>query len=305
MNNHAPVFVIGVHRSGTSLLNLMLDGSSTLWIPYESHFIVKLHKMGLTEKDFGTHAFRRGLVESILGDEYVRGWEVSVCADDVDLSRCTDLASTVNAVYSAHAARAGKQRWGDKTPSYVMHADRLNELFPHCLFVHIVRDGRDVARSVVKRDWGPNDFVSALRGWARKVELAEKMLGMLAPSRRMTLRFEDLVASPEQELGRVCDFLGIPFEGAMLDYPARAEGKVGGRAAAHHSHLKEPLRTDLTSRWKRGLSSVDQAIAHEVAGEMLAWFGYEPGRRNHPFKELGKLRHRVHERRGWRRGECR
>jgi hypothetical protein len=295
-----PVFIIGVHRSGTSLLNMMLDGSSELWIPYESHFIAKLRKKYPDDGAFASRDFRRSLIGEILDDEYVRGWEVRVEPGEIDPDRCLSFAGTIDAVYAAHAARAGKTRWGDKTPSYVMHADLLNALFPECRFVHLVRDGRDVAASVVRQHWGENDYVSALKAWARKAELAERMLAMLPASRRMTLRYEDLVARPEENLKKVCAFLELEYEPAMLSYQQRSAGKVGRRIQAHHANLLQAPRTDLALKWKRTLPPVDQAIAEEVAGGMLAEFGYDKGRLNHPFKGLAKLRHRLRESRGWR-----
>ncbi|WP_029897881.1 sulfotransferase family protein [Desulfohalovibrio reitneri] len=298
-----PVFVVGVHRSGTTLLNLMLDSHSQLWIPYESHFIVRLHRKYVLngQGDFESPVFRRALVEEILGDHFVKDWEVDVTPDEVDVDACRDLSSAIDAVYSAHAAKAGKTRWGDKTPSYVYHADLLNELFPECKFIHLVRDGRDVARSVVRRHWGPDDLVSALREWARKVEVCDKMLRMLPPGRRSTLRYEDLVEKPGDSLRGLCEFLDLPFEESMLQYQGRSAEKLGQRrSSTYHSGLMGAPSKDFVQQWKREMSPVDQSIAQEVAGEMLDYFGYEPGRRNHPLKAWGRFRHKIDERRSWK-----
>jgi hypothetical protein len=280
---------------------MMLDGGSELWIPYESHFITRLHRKLRDGADFSSPSFRRELVRTILEDEYRKGWDVDVSMEEIDLDACRDLGSTVDTIYSAHMVKAGKTRWGDKSPSYVMQADVLNELFPESQFVHIVRDGRDVARSVVRMFWGPDDYISALREWTRKVELVERMLRMLPPERHMTMRYEDLVAEPEGMLRAVCGFLGMDYEDSMLGYTDRAVSKVGGRVNAHHAHLLEKPRKDLAQRWRREMGGIDQAIAHEVAGPMLNAYGYETGRRNHPLKLFGVLRHKYAENRSWRR----
>lgn len=287
-----PFFVVGVDRSGTTLLTLLLDGHSQLWIPNESHFFVEYyHKYN--GGDYSGTAFRKELVSRILSEKYVSDWAVTIQADDVDFEQCTDLPSTIAAVYSAHARKEGKSIWGDKTPRYISHIDILNRLFPDARYIHIVRDGRDVASSIVKQWWGANDYLSALDSWARRIEMGHKMLNMLPESRVMEVRFEDLVAQPESHVKSLCAFLGVPFEPGMMDYTQSAASKVAGRITAHHSGLTKAPDISQTFRWKKSLSDPDQALSYSVAGKMLEHYGYESGTTKSWLKYPYMVKHRF------------
>jgi hypothetical protein len=283
-----PVFVIGVDRSGTTLLSMMLGMHSLLWIPYESHFHVELYNKYHNDPNIGDFDYNNMILKEIFNQKYVLEWH-SVRPDIIDVSKCKSLSCIFNEFHLSYAHAQGKKLWGDKTPKYIVHLDVINDLFPNARFVHIVRDGRDVARSLVGMWWGPNDFVSALEYWARRVELGTKMLNMLPSERRMQIRYEDLVTSPQKELVRITEFLGIPFESHMLDYNMKSSSSVGGRIEKHHSNLLLSPQSNLTYKWKRNLSSADQSLAWQIAGSMLQKFGYDSGVENHPLRLFKKI----------------
>jgi LPS sulfotransferase NodH len=301
MTANSPFFLIGVARSGTTLLSLMLDSHSRIAIPYESHFIVPYYRDRQRWSDLHDPARRIELVTSILREPAVRHWDQQLQLDEIDLDRCTSLAGTVEAVFSAYARRCGKEIWGDKTPSYTAEIHILNKLFPNARFVHIIRDGRDVARSLVEQWWGPNDFMTALRYWSETVSCARKMLQMLPEDRFVEVKFEDLVADPVREVRKVTDLLGVAFEPDMVNrYTAKAREKVGEHANRHHVHLSERPSPKQAFKWREALTPADQAVAHEIAGPVLAELGYPAGTTHHPFKLLRKGYHRLRESYEWR-----
>ncbi|MPZ18419.1 MAG: hypothetical protein GEV06_10970 [Luteitalea sp.] len=297
----APIFIIGLNRSGTTLLRLMLDAHSRIAIPNESHFFIRYYERRAALGDLGEPERRLALVQEILAERYVQLWDRKLTPSDIDLDRCTSLEETIRQLYLAYARTFGKDLWGDKTPEYATEAHILNRLFPDARFIHLIRDGRDVALSIIQQKWGPNDFVTAVRSWAEDVTWTRKMLGMLPADRCVELRFEDLVAQPEAELRRLTDFIGVEFEEKMLQYSEGAETKVGGNIRTPiHGHLSDrPLATQAL-KWMRTLSAADQAVAHELAGRALADLGYPPGVTGHPFRILRKGYHRVREGVAWR-----
>jgi hypothetical protein len=118
------------------------------------------------------------------------------------------------------------------------------------------------------------------------------MLRVLPDDRYIELRFEDLVQDPAQELVRITDFLGVAFEPAMIeDYPARSGAKFNGKLPRHHVHLAEKPSPAQSYKWMRQMSRIDQAIAYEIAGPLLADLGYPKGTAKHPLKVLGKAAH--------------
>ena len=295
-----PVFIVGVDRSGTTLLTMMLDMNSKLWIPNESHFIVDYFEKYQIDENIQNYDFRRKIVREILNERYVLDWDIAITEDQVDVSECRTLSDVISAFYQTCASSKGKLLWGDKTPRYLVHVDVLNKLFPEARFIHIIRDGRDVAESISQMWWGANDFASALKSWERRVEIGHKMLNMLPQQRWMELRFEDLVLDTKKELRRVTDFLQLPFEESMLGYSSVAADKVGGRIHKHHSGLMQAPQASETYRWKNRLSHADQALAWQIAGRMLKHFQYEEGVTKHHLRLARSLYYSVLESWNWR-----
>ncbi|NRB40050.1 MAG: sulfotransferase [Pseudomonadales bacterium] len=146
-----PVFLVGVDWSGTTLLSLILGSHSKIAIPYESKFITAYFRKNIAIEGFTDDAERRSVANSILAEPYVKDWGAELTVDDVDLTLCNDLSSTISTIYETYAVKKGKVIWGDKDPAYTTDIDILNKLFPDAKYIHIVRDGRDVALSIVKQ----------------------------------------------------------------------------------------------------------------------------------------------------------
>jgi hypothetical protein len=182
-------------------------------------------------------------------------------------------AQLVDSVFAALAAAQGKQRWGDKTPSYLLEMDTLWTLFPGCRFIHLVRDGRDVALSLQALSWGSRDLLRVAQDWRWKVTMGRKM-GRMVPDHYLEIHFEDLVVSPRDTLQRVCEFIGERFEEAMLDYSDTAADAMPAGSLVWHSSSVRPPDADKAGAWRTRMGRVDQALFDSVAGETLAMFGY-------------------------------
>ncbi len=172
------------------------------------------------------------------------------------------FARFLERLFGEHCRVADKPRWINKTPAYVHLLPVLDRLFPDQRFVHCVRDGRDVAASVVTRPWGPKTHLQGGEWWARKV-LDGVRWGQAHPERYLEVRYEDLLVDPEPTLRRVSSFLGVADEsgaiaarytgdGTRLD-PSRAGGwtttftsaeiaAFEGRHATLLEHLGYPRR---------------------------------------------------------------
>src|SRR5262249_41700397 len=138
---HAPVVILGVSRSGTTLLKEMVGRHSRLAIPTESYFITQL---------WDRHGARPDR-EVFLADvsRLARVREGGGSAADVPdrLSGQPSVAEAIGAIYAAYAAAQGKERYGDKTPLYMQSLATVARAFPDAQYVHVVRDGRDAGLS--------------------------------------------------------------------------------------------------------------------------------------------------------------
>ncbi|MCC6224097.1 MAG: sulfotransferase [Thermoleophilia bacterium] len=276
-----PLFVLGVRRSGTTLLRVMLDRHPELAIPDESYFIPQLAARHRGRLDPG--AFEDDLRRL----PALAAWGVAASDVRARLRPGATVADGIRAVYELYAARRGKRRWGDKTPLYMRYLPLLERLFPDARYVHLVRDGRDVALSflsvpagIMTESWGhPRDAGAFACQWRTEV-LAARELGRRAGDRYLEVRYEALVADPPRELERICAHGALVYNSGMLDYA----GTVDVSRKAHQQSLLRPPTPGLRD-WRAAMAPGTVDAFESVAGDVLAGLGYtvsSPGRAGGP-----------------------
>jgi hypothetical protein len=276
-----PIFVIGAPRSGTTLLRYVLCSHPRIHIPPESNFIPRF--LGrIPRGEFKRPNAFRVLETMMTYRSFFEDWRGERLDPAGFLEGLPDLeASTIiDAVFSEYARQYGAERWGDKSPIYTMHVEAIARAFPTAQFIHIIRDGRDVALSMQQNYRGRRffyiDVYYAARSWKRRVLHASAAGARLGPSRYLELKYEDLTASPETVIRGLCEFLGERFDPAMLQ-PSR-EAARHHHSRGIHAATREPLTTSRSGRWRSEMSLRDQRLVQAVAGDLLAAVGYEVAR---------------------------
>lgn len=264
-----PFFIVGSARSGTSLLRLMLNAHPEVAVPSESRFVVEFWD---GRDDVVVDEF----LERLAGYHLFVHWQVpidSVRAEIGDARSC-GYAEAVAGAYRAFARAHGKTRWGDKTPRYVEHIPFLAGLFPGARFVHLVRDGRNVALSYANVPFGPKTVARAARLWARRVEAGVRDGRALPAGDYLELRYEDLIDDSEAELKALCGFLDIGFDPGMLDHAERAGDVILDRARKYNPLIAQ--RPVARARdWTHNMKASHVKVFEAVAGDALSALGYE------------------------------
>jgi len=104
-----------------------------------------------------------------------------------------------------------KRYFGDSTPVNIMQADLINQLLPRSKFIHVIRDGRDVASSVVKEKWGPSEHFAALDWWKKRMVTGQMALSKIKTENKLELRIEVLVIHQrEATFEKIKAFLDLP-----------------------------------------------------------------------------------------------
>jgi sulfotransferase family protein len=266
------VIVLGVRRSGTTLLRVMLDRNRALAIPDESYFVPQLAQRHPTPVD--PSAF----LDDLRRLPTLVEWRLSPDAVSGRLRAGMTTGEAIGAVFAAYAAGHGKERWGDKTPLYMQHLGLLERLFPDARYVHLIRDGRDAAlsflsvpRGLMTEGWGhPRDVRGFACQWASEIRAARSLGSRLRPDRYLELRYERLVAEPEAIVRRACAFAGLEFDAAMLDYV----GRTDSARKEHQQRLNEPPRRGVRD-WRAEMAPGDRRAFEDVAGALLDALGYD------------------------------
>jgi hypothetical protein len=284
---HPAVFVVGVARSGTTLLRLQLDSHPELAIPPETGFGALLTSFG--ERPIGPD----GLLDALAGlptwpDLGIDRAQLGAAFAELDE---WNAGAGLRAYYRAYAAMHGKARWGDKTPGNIAHMPALANAFPEARFIHIIRDGRDVAASLRGLPFAPGDgSVAAVAAhWRDSVDRAQRA-GATLPHYR-EVRYETLVTDPEATLRGLCDFAELAFDPAMLRAHEGARDRLAElrsvrleedgfvrlpdntRVRARTLGPPDPARV---GRWREALTEHDVVSFEALAGGALSALGYEP-----------------------------
>jgi hypothetical protein len=267
-----PLFVLGVSRSGTTMLRVILDRSPGIAIPDETFFVPQLAHRHRGEVD------PQELLDDVRRMPRIAAWGVPAEAFSARLRAGMSTSEALDAVFSAYAAKHGKPRWGDKTPMYLRHLGLVDRLFPEAQYVHLIRDGRDAAlafldmpEGVVTRTWAhPRSPAAFACEWRTEVQRARELGRRVGRSRYHEVRYEDLVSDTEGVVRSICEFAGLPFEPEMLEFA----GAVDVSAKPHHQRLLQPPTRGLRE-WRTQMSADDARAFEAIAGDLLADLGYE------------------------------
>jgi len=263
-----PFFIVGSARSGTTLLRLMLNAHEKVAVPPESRFIVELWD-GHEEVDI------ERLLKNLAAHKRFQAWDLPIDAVRHELEAArgkVKFATVMEAAFGAYARVNGKPRWGDKTPRYVEHIPFIAGLWPESKFIHLIRDGRNVALSYGNVPFGPKNVAQAAKLWADRVAMGCRDGRALATGHYIEIRYEDLVDDASGEAKDLCEFLELDFDPGMLDYTERARDAVLTRASQFNPHLTE--KPNKTRSWETEMPDKQVEVFETVAADVLNELGY-------------------------------
>ena len=273
------VLIMSSERSGSNLLRSILGSHSQLASPIAIHYTSHLAPYAMFYGDLTDPARQRVLAEDLLELAYLHiyPWEVELTVDDV-LAHLTrpGFWGVVDATYRAYAAAEGKTGWVCKDNHLFDHAVNVMAQVEDVHILYLVRDGRDVACSYFKVAGGPKTIGSAARMWKRDQRTATDVHNNFAPrGRSMLVRYEDLVNDPVAMTQAVCDFLGLPYEEAMLAFHTSALNNSMAESSAYWKNLSKPISNKSVGRYRTTLSAQEIARYERIAGPELALLGYD------------------------------
>ena len=217
-------FIVGTGRSGTTLMAQIMNANSKVCVPGELQIVFEYSNNGARLAEIFSS---RGNL-SLQAEDYIKLVQQR-CPHDLQAYYdyhaffqqrdypIMSLKELLTELYSDIAHSQGKTMFAEQTPWYGQNIELLDELFSGAKFIHMVRDGRDVAISYARTPWWHNDVDLNLERWEKEVNKIENDGTLLLDGRLLTIRYEDLVLAPVETVTNICSFLGVPFEETMLD----------------------------------------------------------------------------------------
>jgi hypothetical protein len=282
-----PIFVVGAPRSGTTLLQLILNAHPDVAIHGEIHFFDEILQLKTEIPGFETEQDR----DKFLGQlgrtnalQYVPGLQPRL---EVVRKRLGTAASPGYELFflllmQAFAEESGASRFGEKTPQNIRYLPELSEIFPEAKIVHIVRDPRDVVTSLMRMPWAPDSVVLNAIKW--KIDMLYMHDYLESGGAAHELRYEDLVAEPESTLRALCRFLDVPWDPVMLAFNRSADANI--QDEPWKAGTRRELNASAVSGWKNKLSPSEARVVQLATSPFLQHYGYE----REPIRAAGVLR---------------
>ena len=243
--NYQPIFLVGSVRSGTTLLRLMLDHHPDLAFHHESEFIVtqvpRSHQLWPNMNDYW---------------DWLESDRIFLHSN-FSIDRSLPYPDLVKSFLAQKQARDGKPLVG---ATVHIDFDILPRIWPDAKYIHLVRDPRDVSRSVIQMGWAGN-YWHAADTWRIAEKCWDRLLGLIPNGSFIEIHYEDLIRDHFAELTRICHFIGIDYSGKMLDY---ASNSTYG--------LPDPT---LTEQWKSKLSNAEISIVEAKCHELMTLRNYD------------------------------
>jgi hypothetical protein len=255
------IFMGGCGRSGTTLLRETLNRHPKIFCGPETSM-------------FGLPFWPQNIAKM---------WNVDEKKIKRDAGQSKNLIQYAEEFYSYHSAAMRKSRAADKTPNNVRVIGKLLTWFPKGIFIHVIRDGRDVACSLrhhpkeilVNGQIVANHISRPITECAtRWLTDTSNGLAYRNHPRYYELRYEDLVTKPEITLRLLCDFIGEEFCSQMLDPQAAITDSMDAGRLVNNQNSKDKISTQSIGRWQEDLCYQERHDFMDVAGELLLSLDY-------------------------------
>lgn len=275
MPSSKPIFMVNAPRSGSTLLRLILDAHPKLAVPPPTWLYEMIYPFLYSYGDLTIKANYRALAEDILESPVIKNWKMDLSADQmVEAATEQTFAGLYDALHRIYSEKHGKIRWGEKSPRDSYWIDEIRNDFSDAQFVHIVRDGRDMAIDIAtSAAMAPSNPFSGVHIWLDYNRAVLEAASRLNRKNYYRMRYEDLCADPENELKKLCAYLCEDFDPGMLAHYQTPSAKAWS-SIPNHQKAGRPITKEYCGMYLKRLRPKDRAFLNYVIHDMLTEFGY-------------------------------
>ncbi len=283
------VFIVGRGRSGTSLLQTIFDTNPSVKTANESSFILHLKQKYTRVKIWNDNILNEFILDLYKDTKFAYLWGIN--PDDIkkniSLYALSDLSFPIlcKIVYLTISSPFPKEKTTlivDKNPIYSLFINDLIAVFPDAKFIHLIRDYRDNIISS-RKAFKIKDIALLAQRWKRNNTYIEK-IKKVYNSKFYSLKYEDLVNSPNTYISEICDFTGIIFQKEMLDFHKTTNKIYTNKSNEYsvmndlvkniHLNLLNPINTNQINQWNKELSISEIEIIDYITSNFATQYSY-------------------------------
>jgi len=259
-----PIFIIGCPRSGTTLTRVILDSHPNICCGPETHLFKNI---------------------KIFKEKIFNYWKMLMPYGVDEVSFNSQLKEVFSIFPNNYMKIKNKKRWAEKTPDNIFLVDFIDDLYPNCQFINIIRDGRDVVSSYKKR-WGRITIFKAIKAWNKSMDLTCSFHSKFDSSRYLEIRYEDLVLHPVEQTKKIMDFLGEKWTSSLVEHHKSKHDfwynldKVSDEDVKKENKEilgspNKPIFDSSIGIWKKKLNIFEKVLVNIALKNNLIKFGYK------------------------------
>ncbi|MCW8900536.1 MAG: sulfotransferase [Gammaproteobacteria bacterium] len=272
------IFMVGEQRSGSNLLRLILNESSSIAAPHPPHILQRFMPLLPVYGDLNNQGAFKKLIEDVcrLVELNPVPWDKVKLDRKEILNRCQEksLIAVYGAVMDLYAEAHNATAWMCKSMQNIQWAEDINRYFNNPKYIYLYRDPRDVTLSFTKAVIGEKHPYFIARQWN---ELQNLCIAQLNEHKEtiFPLSYENLLADPENMVKDLCQFLDIEFSKNMLDFHTSKEAERSAKSSSLWENLSQPIKSNNSKKFLNEFTTDEIRIIESITGEVMDTLGYE------------------------------
>lgn len=257
LRDASPLFLIGVPRSGTTILANLINSHSRILMTHETSVFLQLHEI-ITKNPLG------GSAGHLFGKTYKELWSQHV------LEHTKLLIESFYCKIAKQQSRGPLSFWGEKHPHFERCLPWLESLYPNSIYIYIVRDPRDTICSIATMNkWSIFD---SAKEWHRISSIYEDFVQSIPSERLELLKYENLVYDYELAICELLECLGLELDDSSRSYIAEYKSK-----SSHLPGSTQNIDFAISSvaRWQREMTFDEQNFVHSICKPLILKYGYD------------------------------
>jgi hypothetical protein len=285
-----PVQIIGTQRSGSNLLRVMLNQLPGVFAPHPPHILKTFDPIVRFYGDLNNDDNYTELVTDVCKfvEKNPVPWLNSRFDPDLILkySSGRSLLDVYLTIHEMNARANNARFWFNKSMQNVYFIEYLERNGFEPYYIHLIRDGRDVALSFRKTIVGEKHMYHLAQQWREDQEISNYYVEKFGTTRAIRVKYEDLLHQPQQEIQRICRFIGLGYSNNILKFYESQDSKITAESGQMWHNLSKPLMKNNFNKYKKELQPEDIDLFEKVAGRLLTEYGYELENRSNekPYK---------------------
>lgn len=287
------LFIVGVGRSGTSLLQSMFASHSSVEFLPETSF---LRRYVVTQRLTTTYKLKgeAGVVGLLESDPKVSRLQLDIpriVAEALRRSGTLEINLYDLIIEDAASSQSHEVIWvGDKDPKLIEHLSIVDDVCSSAYVVHIVRDPRDVVASKKKAEWSKERHVwQHILAGCVQYKMGRTFGETKIPGNYVEIKYEYLISNPERVLSKLCESMGLTYEEGMLSFGVAAESLTSKSELSWKKETLGPLLVDNKDKWRKELSPREVLLIELCCKKQMTDFDYASSSCSRKVNFLGKL----------------